>query len=481
MLQANNRTEKELPLTMFVGALCATLIHCILIANGVYGISADESGRIYDTLVWLRTGTPYSSVWLPGYRILLAGAFSVWEDFFWTPRVLSFLFGMFTWGAGVWFAHEVWKNRTITGATALLLAVFPQRVLLSVVPLTEIVFCALILVALASSIRWLSTQNARFLVVSTLALALTTTLRYEGWGFALLFIIILVRERVRKKHPPWFVVLLNIAVVVVVPALWMVRNYTHFGTPFTFFETTIDINYNIPFLRQVWHNPLTQFFFINALTFNLLGIGTFLTWKNSFVKELLWVSLLLFSCTVLVGSTLPTHTPWRVTAVWGMALLPFTVAWFYDQCKCTSASRWFFLTTLIVMLCVQTVLLGKYYTSNDSSFTQDELRTAKDLEAILSSYPKESKVLIETSYWRYLHILIASHNPFRFVLNGAYRPQPRIEGMLALPCDSLQNVLKTHRIAAVVVESTGYKHQAKLCSLLERFSEHGKWTIFIVR
>lgn len=467
----------------FVGALfSAILLHGVLLFLGVYALSADESGRVYDTLLWMTKGEPYSKVWLPGYRVILAGALHLWYDVFWVPRILSFLFGMCALGAGVWVAHEVWKNRTVTAYTALLLAVFPQRVLLSVVPLTEILFIALVLTALAAFIRWRSTEHTKYLLLATLALAGSTTIRYEGWGFSLLFAFLLLYGANREKQCSVLKGVFFVSLLALFPLAWLIRNAILHGTPFTFLETTIDVNLTIPLSRRLWHNPFTQFLFINAFSFNLFGLLSFTRWKDHLAKMFLLLPLVIFSLGLLISDTLPTHTPWRVTALWGIALVPFTAAWIVEWCGEGNWKRHrLVFTGLFFAFCVQSIVFAKHYSSTDSSFTAEERTVAAVIQTILSSSHRDTKVLIETSHWRYLHVLVASQYPFRFTLNGDFRPNKQIEGMLALPCDQLNGALQSKKISLIVVESDILKHTLPQCEFVRILFQNNRWTLFGVR
>lgn len=76
-----------------------------------------------------------------------------------SPILVSFVFGLFTLFGLAWLAHELFNNRQITSLTALLGAMLPQRVVLGLVPLSEIMFIGMIVVGSAFLVRWIRDQR----------------------------------------------------------------------------------------------------------------------------------------------------------------------------------------------------------------------------------------------------------------------------------------------------------------------------------
>jgi hypothetical protein len=74
-------------------------------------------------------------------------------DLFVAPRIVSFAFGLLALLAMSWLALELSGDRRVAAITALLAAVFPQRVVLSLVPLAEIMFIAQVTAGMAGAPR----------------------------------------------------------------------------------------------------------------------------------------------------------------------------------------------------------------------------------------------------------------------------------------------------------------------------------------
>jgi 4-amino-4-deoxy-L-arabinose transferase-like glycosyltransferase len=82
-----------------------------------------------------------------------------------------------------WLAHELFQSRKTTWLTLALSTFFPQRVALGLAPLSSIMFAFLILMTMASFVRWLRTDSRVALLMGALFGVLTSTVRYEGWLF----------------------------------------------------------------------------------------------------------------------------------------------------------------------------------------------------------------------------------------------------------------------------------------------------------
>jgi len=412
----------------FIAAIC---LHIELIMKGFYGISADESGRTLDALKWISSGTPISDVWLPFHRIVVGLGISVFNDLFITPRIISFFFGLTALTAIVWFAYELFRDHRITCLTALLAAFFPLRVVLSVVPLSEIEFIAFIAAGFASHTRWEHSRGSLSLLATGVFLGLSTSIRYEGWVFLILTIMELFFERENRKqifHRP-IIGILSLIFMNLFIAYWIYITYADTKTLFSFINATTS-NYkrvaDTSFIKLIWRNPATQFFYQNVLTLNFVGIISLFRLSRSQKDIRRFVLIVLPTLAVLaflglIGKALPTHNPWRIPAVISCLLIPFTAYWIVQQMERFSSLRWMrygIPAIVLVAFAIQVVAMTR-----SPVFTRSEFLIGRFVhEKLIQSELDSPKVLIETSDWSYLNIVLASNKPDLFVYNTGFWP-----------------------------------------------------------
>jgi len=479
--------------TFFTGILffffVSIAIHVFLLFDGFYGISADESGRIHDTIQWLSTGKSMSDVWLPGYRIVLGFALKVYYNLFVTPRILSFIFSILTFFGTVWFAHELFKDRRTTLITAALISVFPQKVILGVVPLTEILFISLIVFACVFTVSWISKESFSSLIFASIFFAAASTFRYEGWIFSAIFFLLIVLFYYKNfSASRWGIIVLLIVgcIIASFPVYWMIDNMHNYHNPFYFTrsEKSLQSSDRQSFLSFIKNNPLCRFVFHNAITFNIIGLFTFFPYfvrsKESMIKSLLSISLLLFSV-IPSSSTIPSHNPWRAATVWSIALIPWTALWLSHFIGHLHTETWWKKYSLpsIFMLSFfcQTAILTR-----TPIFSKEELNVAQTLQKMFETKTihENENVLIETSQWNYIHIVYASQFPQRFVLNTGYHPHHPTQGILSPGNPFTLDSCRSHNITFIVVESDIYKYILAQCPFISQVKDFGHWTLYKV-
>jgi hypothetical protein len=467
----------------FVVAIC---LHIELIMKGFYGISADESGRTLDALQWISSGIPISDVWLPFHRIVVGFGISLFNDLFITPRVISFMFGLIALTAIVWLAYELFRDYRITCLTALLAAFFPLRVVLSVVPLSEIEFIAFIAAGFASYTRWAHSRGSLSLLATGLFLGLSTSIRYEGWVFVILIIMELFFERENRKqifHRP-IIGIMSLILMNLFIAYWIYITYADTKTLFSFINATTS-NYrrvaDMSFVRLIWRNPATQFFYQNVVTLNFVGIISLfgLSRSQKDVRRLVLIvlpTLAVLAFLGLIGKALPTHNPWRIPAVISCLLVPFTAYWIVQQMERFSSLRWMRYGIPAIVLFAFAIQVGVM--TRSPIFTRSEFLIGRFVrEKLKENNLGSPKVLIETSDWSYLNIVLASNKPDLFIYNTGF-----------WPCNSTYPIINTHeplnisnlnerKIRFLVLKS---KIQCNLRSnkSIQEIGHFGEWSIY---
>jgi len=296
----------------------ATSMHWLLYWQGFYGISWDDAGRTLDAYQWLRDPQVLRATnWLPFHRIVVGSALAIHPDLFVTPRVVTFLFSLATLAMLTWLAAELFRDRRVTTATALLGAVFMPRVVLALAPLSCGPFGCVIVAAMAALARWLRTATRASLVLAALAFALSTTIRFEGWGFAAAFgLVVLTCRWTDPDRVSRVDVALSAVIVSAFPLLWMGLNAAQRGSAFA------SLNKNGSAYADwltVWRkNPLTEFLIINVLTLNVIGLWSVVerARREARFRRFLFVAatpLLLTSVALLASKRAQSGPSWRMT------------------------------------------------------------------------------------------------------------------------------------------------------------------------
>jgi hypothetical protein len=176
------------------------------------------------------------SVWLPVLHLICLPF--VWNDRLWTtglagtiPVAICFVIG------GAFFylaAREAWGSR-LAGAVAVgCLALNPNLLYLSSIPMTETVFFAEFAAALYAVVAFRRTQSMWLVALAAVAILLATLTRYDGW-FLIPFTGLALALACRAHKRPWLVFLMFSAVASLGPAYWIAHNRYETGDALWFY------------------------------------------------------------------------------------------------------------------------------------------------------------------------------------------------------------------------------------------------------
>ncbi|HVN48558.1 MAG TPA: glycosyltransferase family 39 protein [Bacteroidota bacterium] len=441
--------KRKTTLAIFASGLLALTLQLGLLLNGFYGISADESGRTLDAYTWLKTGTPYSDVWLPFHRIVVAVGLFLWNDTILVPRIISFVFGCVVLLAIILMAHELFHNHRVTMVTAFLAALFPPRIILSVVPLTEIEFIAFILVGLIAYIRWLQSKKPWQLVATSACIGIGTTIRYEAWIIAVVFALLLLTKREYRTlvftHSIFGSVLLFL--IAIFPLYWTAIKFQETHRILSFASSHADRYqrvFHIDTMKIIWHNPVTQFVYQNGLSLNLIGMLSivpcfrFDRQKRAYLL-LPIIALFIFALVLLTGAGFTTHNPWRISVLWGCLLLPFTAYWMVQYIAHHETSN-IVKRYGVLMLVGVAFLVQLLWLSRAPEFTSSDYEAGKILKKELQQ-SSQGKILLETPDWNFVNVLVAAGVPDSVIFNTGFDPYEPAGAVL-----STKNVVDVERL-----------------------------------
>ncbi len=472
--------------------ILACCLHAILFSFGFYAISADESGRTLDAYQWASDHTRQSEVWLPYSAVTTGLALSLWKNLFIVPRILCLFWGCCTVLALACYSYELFRDKQVTIITSFAATLFPPLLILSHVPLPDITFIFFIVLSMYFFLRWSKYKGSYSLYLTAFCLTMSSSIRYEGWAFVLMFILGMILEFIYNQKEKTkdqnaaipFAILLSACF----PIFWMTNSILLTGNPISFVVQTGHYFSAITknsILKLIWHNVGAQFVVQNLLTLNFLGlISIILAWKSRKelrkVIELQFAALICMIVISIIAHTLPTHNSWRIAVVWNCLLLPFTVFWLFTYFKSdkNKSSYFRYILSLLIGLsfCIQ---MGRM--SSLSSFSQNDYHVGKELEKRISvSNQNGNMVLIESSAWNYLHVITVSQHPELFIYNSGFNPNYPEHFIVNPPNDVDCSKLADLHIRFLVFRTDLYKKKIEKTRNIERLSEHGEWTLYEV-
>jgi Dolichyl-phosphate-mannose-protein mannosyltransferase len=458
----------------------AVCLHLFFFSRGFYSIGWDESGRALDAYEWAVHGTTMSGAWLPFYRISIGLGLKVFPDLFLTPRIITFLFGLATIPAAAWLAHELFQSRKTTLLTLTLSTFFSQRLALSLAPLSDIMFIFVSLVTMALFTRWLRTYDRSALWLSALFCALASTLRFEGWVFGgSIFLVAAGYYRFAPTRLRGKDLLLFGLILFSFPVVWTVST---FSTATAILAVVADARQYS--LREILRkNPLVEFALTNGFSLNLIGMVSVFrltrsgAWRHRAIVAASFAPLVAISLGLLLIRSAQTGPSWRMIAVWSMLLMPFTARFVADSSWLLAGGRTRkVLASIATMVVLSAFLYDTFRIERNSTqwFPETDREAGRYLSDLIAAQP-DTKILIESSRYFFLNILVASQHPDAFVRNSV----PDQQSVPVLPREgSIRNALASQGIGFLVFRGDDYKSLLNQSPEVARLEDFGTWSVY---
>ena len=479
--------EKDFPKILSFIFVISLLIELIVIGRGFYSVSADDSDRTIIAYNFLHGKLPSDFDWLPLHTLILSAALAINSNLFWTPRVISILFGLFSIASIVFLSHTIFSNKKIVLLTSLYALLFPLRIIFAAVPLSEIIFASLITMAFAFFLKWLKEDTIKSLYLSALFFTFSSSTRYEGWVFSFSCFVVLLLILIKSKRISTRSFLYTSIILVSVPLLWLTFHTIVNGNPLAFLQGPQGLYRKLvgdSLIMRFKYNFLTHFIFQNLFFLTFLGLITaiIISKKNNVVKNFLaiWaVSFLIMSITSLSGYGNPSYAFWRIPFIWNYLLIPFLAYmpfYFSEKTVFTRKVRWAIILLPIPLFYIgQTILLTGY-----SHFSKDDKAAGEFLSSVFEKNPR-TNILLDTSEWNYLHLQVASQHPENFIFNSGYNPReptnPIIGNNASVNIFSLQD----QQIEYLAFWDSSIKKMIDRDSRFKKIKSFGVWEIYEVQ
>lgn len=180
------------------------------------------------------------SVWLPLNHVLSLSL--IWNDWAWHSGFAGSIFSMIAYVFSVWGIYkiilEVTNNKLAGFAGAMVIALNLNMLYLQTTPLTEPLYVSFFILSIFSFIKWLNTDNFKYLLLLGFFGFLQVLIRYDGWfvvsveGLLILYHqIFCQKEKINKTIGKFIIFAFPI---VFGAGLWLIWNFLIFGNPLFF-------------------------------------------------------------------------------------------------------------------------------------------------------------------------------------------------------------------------------------------------------
>jgi len=482
--------KHRISILIFSAFIISSIIHFYFFNEGFYSISADESGRTLEAAKVNFQNFYNAQLWLPLYKWIVKLGLIIWNDLFITPRVIIYIFGLLTTGALILLSNQLFKNFYITILTALFLVLFPDKIILSIAPMAEIMFIFFTVLGLLFFSKWFENNKIYNIIISAVSFNFANMVRYEAWIFAAMTIFLLtyLYFKRHKKNIDLKSMLVPSLIISFFPLFWFVMHAVQHGSPFAFLGDPAGryvFLHGNSFEKSFLNSVIYQFFKQNFLTLNivgLIGVAYFFI-KEKAVKTNIIIpvlSLLIMSALSLLGKGMPSHNFWRIASVWNILLIPFT-AYFCVRLSSLILKNKFFrvsLTGIIVIAILifsikQTIIMTK---KNITAFSKNDLRAGRVVGDLISK--TGAKILIDSSSWNHLNVRVASNYPDNFVSNSGYDPMKKRIFIIHPKKRFDRKSLEDKNIEYILFNHSVLKKYMKKQTEVKRVRNLGKWWLY---
>lgn len=474
---------------IILGLIIASVIQVLLYLQGYYSFSGDESDRTLLAYSWLIGKMPKSEPWLPFHTIINGIFLKYFFNLFWVPRIVGSIFGFLSVAVLIWFAHVLIKDKLVTVVSAILSVFFPPFVILRAVPLSEAMYFFFIISSASFLFKWLESKKTSYLLFVTILLAISSSIRYEGWIFCGSFLIFLIIEFYLRRELHIKLIVISAIILLSFPLFWILRNALETGNPLEFIVSSSErykLHYGFSIIPMLKYNLITQFIYQNVLYINFAGLFSLLfylltdsntrRWSLTFLLSFIFLAI--FS---ILGLAMPSHAYWRIPLIWNILLIPFTAhfiikfsSFLADTIK---KSKRTVLLTIISAIIVYFSFQVKRIISF-SYFSADDISAGNYLKEHVIDSKNNFKILIDTSDWNYLNVMVASNHPQSFIINAKKDPALPVNKIIGNGKEININYLTSLGIDYLLFEDSNLNDYIEENPNFIKIKKLGEWELY---
>jgi hypothetical protein len=417
-VQPFRRTESFFLSAVLAGRLSLALWLWYRIGLPFLPLSFDDFSR---TLIAYRWGL-WVREWLPLPFLVVGGVTRLFPSHWVLAPLLVNLFSSSLAMVFLYlFARSLFNSPLIASFTLLIAASLPWPLWLSISGLPGSLFQCFMIGGFLGLLCWLRRDRLVYLLGASTMFALATMTRYESWGFAVCFALVVIARLALTSRLRWRS-LLATSPPLIFPVFWGAMNALTYGDPLHFMNFVESRYSQAPQGTDlVWWKNLTYYVEllpqISPLVFFLvlIGLGFFIVAAHSQQSVVLPLLALWGGglASLIVSSLLgakPTHLPVRVVIVPFLLLTPlaaYAPGWLAQQ-----RPFWPKVTAFLVLAVVLGVNLS-HWDEHPFALSQ-ELKTIGEelnqfwMEGFLGP---DDRVLVERRGWDYLAFQVLSEHP----------------------------------------------------------------------
>lgn len=469
--------------------IIASAIQVLLYLQGYYSFSGDESDRTLLAYSWLIGNMPKGEPWLPFHTIINGTFLKYFLNLFWIPRIISLIFGLLSISAFIWFAHVLIQDKLVTFVSAMLAVFFPPFVILRAVPLSEVMYFFFIISGAAFLFKWLETKKTGYLLFVEILFAVSSSVRYEGWIFCGSFLIFLFFEFFIRRMPRIKLLIISAVILLAFPVFWILKNALDTGNPLEFIISSSErykVHYGFSIIPMLKYNLISQFIYQNILYLNFAGLFSLIfylltdrnirRWSVTFSLSFIFLAVL-----SILGLAMPSHAYWRIPLVWNILLIPFSAHFIIKFSSFVADSIKKSKRTVLIAIIFVLIIYFSFQIKriiSFSYFSEDDISAGNYLKEHVIESKDNNKILIDTSDWNYLNVIVASNHPQSFIINA--RKDPALPPNQIISDGKTINVahLSSLNIEYLLFEDIKYKDLIKQNPNFIEIKKLGMWELY---
>lgn len=485
---------------------------------GLYSISADESARAIFAHNLTFDNAFELTFWTPLNKIMNGLALKIHDDLYVTPRILTGLLGLATIGAVMMLANRLFENRLVAVIAGVLALALPQRLILSVAPLSDMQAFFLTLFGTAFLVTWFRKGSVSDLLIACTMLLLASMVRFESWFLNALLGLYLAYRALIKRDLAFVPFVIAGALISVFPLYWLAKIYILDGSLARLGMTTMQFTdtYGRSYVQAFKSDALVLYIkdmlTSPAVLFGTLGV-TLVALKDAKVRPvILLVFAPLFILGVMMVATLsvPLAAPFRIDGMWVLLAMPFA-AWLIvtaaDHLRTSTMVRVFAVLVLAYIGFMASLIethdtVKGYYANANDLIVKEDLVMGDKLRDILAHDPRN--IMVDAiDNLSFLNAAAVANAPERMIANvdadlvitGIYSTsRPKYEAdpdktILDTYMTDKFNILggldpaqlQARNIGYLLMRNANYIAACDQNPLLEKLGTYGAWVLYEVK
>ena len=449
-------------------------LHALVYRAGFQSITSDEFGRIVLAARWAQQ--PYwiwQGGWLPFGEYLFGSALFFFRELLWVPRYIAIFFGLISIIFIYYLSIALFSDQQIALLSSLLMAVNPIHLQLSSVPLTDMLYGALVIGMAWSFSLFLKSSDVKAAVLAAIFMAFANGFRFEAWVVSVVFsafLLVNIISKVRQNgnNKKIFTLIGSLILPWIFPSLWIASNYLRSGQILSSLEI-------VRVYKATWQAAGTDYFAYARAFFStdpLLAIlapfGLLLLLKHGCQPRFkLWYLCL---CTIPFltfialhrGQIEPAGIMFRYMGLYIFIFYPAEANLIISSLRHFTTSERMNRTILMLVVILFLIFqVNNNFLLINNDQTSNGLEVGQTIRAIRKTRPEISQkpVMIELIYWEYVAIQVGANDVNGVLYDRDLDLEHRQSASWILSdLEALRSCLASAQVSFVILKSPALQH-----------------------